>query len=168
MPTKKRFRFYKSSGLELHRTLKKKNQSEVEQLMKRLTPEERRLVQQQEKAAQTRSQTLTAALKRPGPKRLQDIGKVLELRQVPEALENPERFNRVHAELAKLGKKKGSGIRKPPRRKSKANPEEKKKDRIRLVVAQIKAGNTNPKLIVEVDKLYKDFNEIENAHMMLK
>ena len=64
--------------------------------------------------------------------------------------------------------KKGKGLRKPPRRKAKSNTEEKKKDRLRLVVSQIKAGNTNPKLIVEVNKLYKDLYEIENAHMMLK
>jgi hypothetical protein len=64
--------------------------------------------------------------------------------------------------------KNGKGIRKPPRRKAKANPEEKKKDRLRLVVSQIKAGNTNPKLIVEVNKLYKDLYDIDNAHMMLK
>ena len=64
--------------------------------------------------------------------------------------------------------RKGKGLRKPPRRKAKANPEEKKKDRLRLVVSQIKAGNTNPKLIVEVNKLYKDLYNIDNAHMMLK
>ncbi len=63
---------------------------------------------------------------------------------------------------------KGKGLRKPPRRKPKANTEEKKKDRLRLEVSQIKAGNTNPKLIVEVNKLYKDLYKIKNAHMMLK
>ena len=57
---------------------------------------------------------------------------------------------------------------KPPRRKAKVSPEEKKKDRLRLVVAQIKAGNTNPQLIVEVNKLYKNLYDIDNAYMMLK
>ena len=124
--------------------------------MKRLTPEERRIVQQQEEAAQTRAQTLTAALKRPGPKRLEDIGKKLE------AIAEGQKAK------TSAPRKKGSGIRKPPRRKAKSNTEEKKKDRLRLVVSQIKAGNTNPKLIVEVNKLYKDLYNIENAHMMLK
>ena len=63
---------------------------------------------------------------------------------------------------------KGSGFRKPPRRQVKVSPTEKKKDRLRLVIAQIKAGNTNPKLILEVNKLYKSLYDIDNAYMMLK
>lgn len=69
--------------------------------------------------------------------------------------------------------RKGEGLRKPlkkqqSRRRDKVSQEEKKKDRLRLVVAQIKAGNTNPRLIVEINKLYKDLYDIENAYMMLK
>ena len=63
---------------------------------------------------------------------------------------------------------KGSGFRKPPKRQVKVNPEEKKKNRLQLVIAQIKAGNTNPKLILEVNKLYKSLYDIDNAFMMLK
>ena len=62
----------------------------------------------------------------------------------------------------------GSGFRKPPKRQVKVNPEEKKKNRLQLVIAQIKAGNTNPKLILEVNKLYKSLYDIDNAFMMLK
>lgn len=62
----------------------------------------------------------------------------------------------------------GSGFRKPPKRQVKINPEEKKKNRLQLVIAQIKAGNTNPKLILEVNKLYKSLYDIDNAFMMLK
>ncbi len=63
---------------------------------------------------------------------------------------------------------KGSGVRRPPKRQVKINPEEKKKNRLQLVIAQIKAGNTNPKLILEVNKLYKSLYDIDNAYMMLK
>jgi hypothetical protein len=67
---------------------------------------------------------------------------------------------------------KGSGLkyqfRKPAKRQVKINPEEKKKNRLQLVVSQIHAGNTNPKLILEVNKLYKSLYDIDNAYMMLK
>jgi len=62
----------------------------------------------------------------------------------------------------------GSGLRKPKRRQSKVSLKDKKKNRLQLVAAQIKAGNTNPKLIVEVNKLYKDLYDIDNAYMLLK
>jgi hypothetical protein len=63
---------------------------------------------------------------------------------------------------------KGSGVKRPAKRQVKINPEEKKKNRLQLVIAQIKAGNTNPKLILEVNKLYKSLYDIDNAYMMLK
>lgn len=66
------------------------------------------------------------------------------------------------------GGPQGSGFRKPPKRQVKVSPEEKKKNRLQLVIAQIKAGNTNPKLILEVNKLYKSLYDIDNAFMMLK
>ena len=143
----------------------KKKNKEAEQLQQGLKPGEQRLLQEQERAqapaqsqtrAQAREQRLSSILQRPGNKRLQDIAEELE------AMEDEP--------MAKTSAKsrKGKGLKKPPRRKAKANPEEKKKDRLRLVVSQIKAGNTNPKLIVEVNKLYKDLYNIDNAHMMLK
>jgi len=62
--------------------------------------------------------------------------------------------------------KKGSGIilkRKP----KKESNETKMKNRLRLVASQIEAGNTNPKLIVEVNNLYKKLYNIDNAIMFL-
>jgi hypothetical protein len=125
---------------------KKKMEKEQKQLMKGLTPEERRILQQEQTQAQTRGQRLTAMLQRRGPQRFEDIREELEETQGP----------------------KGSGFRKPPKRQVKVSPEEKKKNRLQLVIAQIKAGNTNPKLILEVNKLYKSLYDIDNAYMMLK
>jgi hypothetical protein len=42
------------------------------------------------------------------------------------------------------------------------------KNRLRLVASQIEAGNTNPKLIKEVNELYKKLYDIDNAYMLLK
>ena len=61
----------------------------------------------------------------------------------------------------------GSGI-KPRRRQSKVSSKDKKKNRLQLVVSQIKAGNNNPRLIVELNKLYKDIYDVDNAYMLLK
>ncbi len=63
--------------------------------------------------------------------------------------------------------RKGRGLKKPTKRRDKVSLSEKKK-KLRLVIAQIKAGKTNPRLIVEVDKLCKDVYQIDNAFMMLK
>ena len=90
-------------------------------------------------------------------KRLDDIAREVE---IVEELFQP---------MAKTSApKKGKGIRKPPKRQVKVSQEEKNKNRLRLVVAQIQAGNTNPKLIQEVNKLYKDLYDIDGAYMMLK
>ena len=64
--------------------------------------------------------------------------------------------------------KKGKGFRKPPKRQVKVSQEEKKKNRLRLVIAQIQAGNTNPRLYNELNKLYKDLYNIDNAIMLIK
>ena len=129
-------------------------QQEHYQLVKSLRPEERELIQQQEER-EIRAQVLQAELDKPGNKRLQDIGRKLE------AVEE-ERMAKTSAP------KKGRGFRKPPKRQIKVSQEEKKKDRLRLVIAQIQAGNTNPKLIQEVNKLYKDLYNIEGAYMLIK
>ena len=42
------------------------------------------------------------------------------------------------------------------------------KNRLFLITKEIKAGNDNPKLIVEADKLYKELYGIDNAHLLLK
>jgi hypothetical protein len=134
---------------------KKKMEKEQKQLMKGLTPEERRILQQEQTQAQTRGQRLTSILQRRGPQRLEDIREELGMME-----DEP---------MAKTSApKKGKGFRKPPKRQVKVSPEEKKKNRLQLVIAQIKAGNTNPKLILEVNKLYKSLYDIDNAFMMLK
>ena len=61
----------------------------------------------------------------------------------------------------------GSGIR-PKRRQVKVSSKDKKKDRLRLVTSQIQAGNNNPKLLVELNKLYKELYGIDNAFMYFK
>jgi hypothetical protein len=91
--------------------------------------------EQPQAGAQTRAQELDVALKRPGRKNLQDIARELEAVE-----EEP---------MAKTSAlKKGRGFRKPPKRQIKVSQEEKKKDRLRLVIAQIQAGNTNPRYIM--------------------
>jgi hypothetical protein len=64
----------------------------------------------------------------------------------------------------------GAGLKriKPPKRQVRTNKEELMKNRLRLVASQIEAGNTNPRLIQEVNKLYKKLYDIDNAYMFLK
>lgn len=65
--------------------------------------------------------------------------------------------------------KQGSGIKKIiPTKKTPLTAEEKSKNRLRLVIAQIQAGNDNPRLILELNKLYKKLYKIDNAYLMLK
>jgi len=135
--------------------IKKKRVTEQKQLMKSLTPEERRMLQQTQAQGQTRAQAITAALLKPGMKNLEDIRRELE------AVEEDE-------PMAKRGRGLKNQFRKPAKRQVKITKEEKEKDRLRLVVAQIQAGNTNPKLVNEVNKLYKNLYDIDNAYMMLK
>ncbi len=64
--------------------------------------------------------------------------------------------------------KKGKGIKKLMKPKKRTiSQEEKMKNRLRLVASQIEAGNTNPKLIVEVNDLYKKLYNIDNAYQYL-
>ena len=42
------------------------------------------------------------------------------------------------------------------------------KNRLFLITKEIQAGNDNPKLIVEADKLFKELYGIDNAHLFLK
>jgi hypothetical protein len=66
-------------------------------------------------------------------------------------------------------KKKGKGFNKIVKKRIiNIKPEEKLKNRLRLVASQIEAGNTNPKLIIEVNKLYKEIYDIDNAYNYLK
>jgi hypothetical protein len=110
---------------------------------------------------QRRKQILQDMLDRPGMKNTKDINAALKA-----AEKEWKEEQRTGRGIKKP--KKGKGIRKPPKRHVKVSQEEKNKNRLRLVVAQIQAGNTNPKLIQEVNKLYKDLHDIECAYMMLK
>ena len=71
--------------------------------------------------------------------------------------------------------KKGEGFKsislnrnKVRRMPQKLSETEKMKNRTRLVVSQIQAGNTNPKLITEINRLYKKLYKIDNAYSLLK
>jgi hypothetical protein len=64
------------------------------------------------------------------------------------------------------GAKSGKGLIK--KKIPKITPTERMKNRLRLVTSQVQAGNTNPKLIVEVNKLYKKLFNIDNAYSLLK
>ena len=57
----------------------------------------------------------------------------------------------------------GNGI-KPKSREVKTDKIEQDKDRLRLIEGEIKAGNTNTKLILELNKLYKKIYKINNAY----
>jgi len=64
------------------------------------------------------------------------------------------------------GERKGKGLIKKKVRT--ITPVERMKNRLRLVTSQVQAGNTNPKLIIEVNKLYKKLYNINNAYSLLK
>jgi hypothetical protein len=136
---------------------KKKMEKEQKQLVKSLTPEERRLFFQSPSQQQTREQALNEILQRRGNRTLQDIQR--ELQGIEE-----EPMAKTSAP------KRGTGLKriKPPKRQVRTNKEELMKNRLRLVASQIEAGNTNPKLIKEVNELYKKLYDIDNAYMLLK
>jgi len=71
---------------------------------------------------------------------------------------------------AKKQAKEGRGIRakKLIKRKTTIGKDDKKKNRLRLIISQIEAGNNNPRLIIELNKLYKDLYGIDNAIMLIK
>jgi hypothetical protein len=143
---------------------------------------------------QTRSQTLNEMLRQPGTKNLQNIGrklsKIEENKTLQDKLLAKNYANELidllaQQEIQKLPKKRkvgrpkkrdegpaGSGLRgrarKPNKRIVKTSQEDKMKNRLRLVASQIEAGNTNPKLIKEVNELYKTLYDIDNAYMLLK
>ena len=95
-----------------------------------------------------------------------------------EEIEHEKALSQIREEMkaeakgkAKRGRKPkgGSGIViKPSRRTVKITNDDKKKNRLRLITSEIHAGNTNPKLIVEVNKLYKQLYNIDNAYLFLK
>jgi hypothetical protein len=143
---------------------------------------------------QTRSQTLNEMLRQPGTKNLQNIGRKLsrieENKTLQDKLLAKNYANELidllaQQEIQKLPKKRkvgrpkkrdegpaGAGLkgraRKPNKRIVKTSKEDKMKNRLRLVASQIEAGNTNPKLIKEVNELYKTLYDIDNAYMLLK
>jgi hypothetical protein len=86
----------------------------------------------------------------------------------PRKPRNPVGRPRKIKEEELQGAKGGQGIRKKIyKRKPQINKDEKMKNRLRLVSSQIVAGNTNPRLIGEVNTLYKKLYNIDNAYMYL-
>jgi len=128
----------------------KKIKKQYEKLMESLTPEEKRMVEENVAKRQTRAQ----ALKR-----------VLQTRH-----QRPRTLQQIQEELEDTQRAKGSGFKRirPKKRTGKASQEDKMKNRLRLIVAQMEAGNTNPKLIVEMNKLYKNLYDIDNAYMFIQ
>jgi hypothetical protein len=67
---------------------------------------------------------------------------------------------------------KGAGFlskyrNKPNKRVVKVSQEEKMKNRLRLVASQVKAGNDNPKIILELNALCEKLYNIPNAYNMI-
>lgn len=130
---------------------KKQKEKEEKELMKSLTPEQRRMVQQEQQTKKiTRSQALEAVLQRQQP------GKMRTLEQIGKQVED-------------IQGAAGSGfVRRPKKRVVKIPQQDKMKNRLRLVVSQMEAGNTNPRLIKELNDLYKSLYEIDNAYLLIK
>ena len=83
----------------------------------------------------------------------------------PQYREISKAWNRAMYRESKKGKS-GKGLIKKKVRT--ITPTERMKNRLRLVTSQVQAGNTNPKLIIEVNKLYKKLYNIDNAYSLLK
>ena len=116
-------------------------------------------------------------------KRRSDIGK----RRMPyrtrrnvraaKVIENAILNKKARKEMKSLREEKqakGHGLKpirarqQPKRRVVKTSKADTLKNRLFLITSEIKAGNDNPKLIVEMDKLYKELYGIENAHLHFK
>jgi urease gamma subunit len=96
---------------------------------------------------------------RRGPYTRQPRGRTLDLREAGEA---------SVAARTRSQTREGRGIKKLMKPKKRTiSQEEKMKNRLRLVASQIEAGNTNPKLIIEVNDLYKKLYNIDNAYQYL-
>ena len=73
--------------------------------------------------------------------------------------------------LKSIREAQGQGLRgriHPKKRTVKVSKNQLLKNRLALITSEIKAGNDNPKLIVEMDKLYKQLYNIDNAHLHFK
>ena len=116
-------------------------------------------------------------------KRRSDIGK----RRMPyrtlknviaaKVIENAILNKKARKEMKSLREEKqakGHGLKpirarqQPKRRVVKTSKADTLKNRLFLITSEIKAGNDNPKLIVEMDKLYKELYGIDNAHLHFK
>jgi len=67
--------------------------------------------------------------------------------------------------------REGKGLRgriHPKKRIVKVSKKDLLRNRLFLITSEIKAGNDNPKLIIEMDKLYKQLYGIDNAHLHFK
>jgi len=86
-------------------------------------------------------------------------------------IENAMLNKLARKKLQSLKEAKGEGLRgrhNPKKRVVKTSKTDTLKNRLFLITSEIKAGNDNPKLIVEMDKLYKNLYGIENAHLHFK
>ena len=87
-----------------------------------------------------------------------------------EAIREALKAQRAERDAARKKRQEGRGLGlvKARNRKHKISPEEAMKNRLRLVVSQVQAGNTNPKLMIEVNRLYKKLYKIDNAYSLIK
>jgi hypothetical protein len=72
---------------------------------------------------------------------------------------------------ASSGEVEGHGIRGryiPKKRNVAVSKTNLLKNRLNLITSEIKAGNDNPKLIVELNKLYKKLYDVDNVYMYFK
>ena len=79
--------------------------------------------------------------------------------------------NRGDYESPAARNESGTGLRgrhHPKKRMVKTTKEQDMKNRLFLITKEIKAGNDNPKLIIESDKLFKELYGINQAHTFIK
>jgi len=73
--------------------------------------------------------------------------------------------------LKTIKEAKGEGLRgriHPKKRVVKVSKKDLLRNRLFLIASEIKAGNDNPKLIIEMNKLYKELYGIDNAYLHFK
>jgi len=107
---------------------------------------------------------------RRGPYSRQPQGRALDIREGRSEEQQQGPRTRSLSRAARTRRPEGQGLLRKSRltkRKLVIKPEEKMKNRLRLVASQIEAGNTNPKLIIEVNDLYKQLYNIDNAYQYL-
>lgn len=77
-------------------------------------------------------------------------------------------ISQVVEEIKRSRAKEGSGIKRIRRIPTKISKIEKDKNRLRLIIGSYQSGNDNPKLIKELNTLYKKLYGIDNAVMIIR